>query len=216
MTSKSYYTILYNTILCHHFIMLLCIGVWGGGGGGAGGAAARPNSGKQWMKFGQKVGEIRAKEEEKIGQRKLQINPFGMWMMTSHRQCPRGCVCLWMSKSRGVFQILGGWMTSRGQCPRGGCACGYLCKISGKSTPLPPLTKAFPYAYAFVTLCHRDSFNCNPFICVANFSDSGSYTSKSHFMTWILVYECKKKKKKKKIFCQRFDNPINVYIGFTI
>ena len=23
----------------------------------------------------------------------------------------------------------------------------YLCKISGKSTPLPPLTKAFPYAY---------------------------------------------------------------------
>ena len=52
-----------------------------------------------------------------------------------------------MSKSRGVFQILGGWMTSRGQCPRGGGACGYLCKISGKSTPLPPLTKAFPYAY---------------------------------------------------------------------
>ena len=29
----------------------------------------------------------------------------------------------------------------------GGGACGYLCKISGKSTPLPPLTKAFPYAY---------------------------------------------------------------------
>ena len=53
-----------------------------------------------------------------------------------------------MSKSRGVFQILGGWMTSRGQCPRGG-ACGYLCKISGKSTPLPPLTKAFPYAYDY-------------------------------------------------------------------
>ena len=38
-------------------------------------------------------------------------------------------------------------MTSRGQCPGGGGACGYLCKISGKSTPLPPLTKAFPYAY---------------------------------------------------------------------
>ena len=54
-----------------------------------------------------------------------------------------------MSKSRGVFQILGGWMTSRGQCPRGGGACGYLCKISGKSTPLPPLTKAFPYAYIY-------------------------------------------------------------------
>ena len=30
---------------------------------------------------------------------------------------------------------------------QGGGACGYLCKISGKSTPLPPLTKAFPYAY---------------------------------------------------------------------
>ena len=39
----------------------------------------------------------------------------------------------------GVFQILGGWMTSREQCPRGGGgACGYVCKISGKSTPLPP------------------------------------------------------------------------------
>ena len=58
-----------------------------------GGAAAPPNSGKQRVKFGQTVGEIRAKQEEKIGQRKLQINPFGMWMMTSHRQCPRG-VCL--------------------------------------------------------------------------------------------------------------------------
>ena len=63
------------------------IGVWGGGG-----AAAPPNSGKQWGKFGHTVGEIRAKQEEKIGQRKLQINPFGMWMMTSHRQCPRGGV----------------------------------------------------------------------------------------------------------------------------
>ena len=72
-------------------------------------------------KFGQTVGEIRAKQEEKSSQRKLQINPFGMWMMTSHRQCPRGGGCLWMSKSRGVFQISGGWMTSRGQCPRGGC-----------------------------------------------------------------------------------------------
>ena len=61
---------------------------------GAGGAAAPPpNSGKQWVKFGQTVGEIRAKQEEKIGQRKLQINPFGMWMMTSHRQCPRGGAC---------------------------------------------------------------------------------------------------------------------------
>ena len=81
-------------------------------GAGGGGAAAPPkfgqtvgeiransggNSGKHWGKFGQTVGEIRAKQEEKIGQRKLQINPFGMWMMTSHRQCPRGgggaCEC---------------------------------------------------------------------------------------------------------------------------
>ena len=31
---------------------------------------------------------------------------------------------------------------------KGGGACGYLCKIPGKSTPLPPpLSKAFPYAY---------------------------------------------------------------------
>ena len=29
-----------------------------------------------------------------------------------------------MSKSEGVFQFLGGGMTSRGQCPRGGaCEC---------------------------------------------------------------------------------------------
>ena len=75
------------------------------------------------------------------------VNPFGMLMMTSHRQCPRGGAC--ECPRVGVFfKILGGWMTSRGQCPRGGGgACGYLCKISGKSTPLPPLTKAFPYAY---------------------------------------------------------------------
>ena len=58
-----------------------------------GGQLPPPNSGKQWVKFGQTVGEIRAKQEEKIGQRKLQINPFGMWMMTSHRQCPRGGAC---------------------------------------------------------------------------------------------------------------------------
>ena len=32
---------------------------------------------------------------------------------------------------------------------KGGDACGYLCKISGKSTALPPLTKAFPYAYDY-------------------------------------------------------------------
>ena len=74
----------------------LGIGVGGGGGGGRG-AAAPPNSGKQWGKFGQTVGEIRAKQEEKIGQRKLQINPFGIWMMTSHRQCSKGGGCLWLS-----------------------------------------------------------------------------------------------------------------------
>ena len=45
--------------------------------GGAGGAAAPPNSGKQWVKFGQTVVEIRAKQEEK-----------------SHRQCPRGGGCV--------------------------------------------------------------------------------------------------------------------------
>ena len=84
---------------------------------------------------------------------------------------------LWMSKSGGVFQFSGGRMTSRGQCPRGGaCECprvgvffnfpegewrhadnvqggGGACEIPcemwnfGQSTPLPLLTKAFPYAY---------------------------------------------------------------------
>ena len=44
-------------------------------GGGAGGGSCPP-------KFGQTVGEIRAKQEEKIGERKLQINPFGMWMIS--------------------------------------------------------------------------------------------------------------------------------------
>ena len=49
--------------------------------------------------------------------------PLGMWM-TSHRQCPMGGGCLWMSKSGGVFQFFGRRMTSRGQCPRGGaCEC---------------------------------------------------------------------------------------------
>ena len=123
------------------------------------------NSGKQWVKFWQSKKKKSARESYKLTplecgwwrhtgnvQGGVLVNPFGMLMMTSHRQCPRG-VCLWMSKSRGVFQILGGWMTSRGQCPRGGGgACGYLCKISGKSTPLPPPppTKAFPYAYGHI------------------------------------------------------------------
>ena len=47
-----------------------------------------------------------------------------------------------MSKSRGVFQILGDDVT-RAMSKGGGVLVGYLCKISGKSTPLPPLTKAF-------------------------------------------------------------------------
>ena len=50
----------------------------------------------------------------------------------------------------------GGWRHAGNV--QGGGACGYLCKISGKSTPLPPLTKAFPYAYA--TSCRPPS--CGP------------------------------------------------------
>ena len=46
---------------------------------------------------------------------------FGGWM-TSRGQCPRGWWCLWMSKSGCVFQFFGGRMTSRGQCPRV-CVC---------------------------------------------------------------------------------------------
>ena len=37
----------------------------------------------------------------------------------------------------------------------GGGARGYLCKMLGKSTPLPPLTKAFPYAYEDHASCAR-------------------------------------------------------------
>ena len=87
-----------STFFC---LYALCFSSWHpsayeAGGGAGGQLPPPPNSGKQWVKFGQTVGEIRAKQEEKIGQRKLQINPFGMWMMTSHRQCPRGggaCEC---------------------------------------------------------------------------------------------------------------------------
>ena len=55
-----------------------------------------------------------------------------------------------MSKSRqGCFSNFGRVDdVTRAMSKGGGGACGYLCKISGKSTPLPPLTKAFPYAYA--------------------------------------------------------------------
>ena len=108
------------------------IGVWGGGAGGAG--APPPNSGKQWVKFGQTVGEIRAnsgwnsrKQWGKFGQSKKKKSARESYKLTPlecgwwrHTGMSKGG-CLWMSKSRGVFQILGGWMTSRGQCPRGGC-----------------------------------------------------------------------------------------------
>ena len=89
--------------------------------------------------------------------------------MTSRRQCPRGGVLVNVQEW-GCFSIFrraddvtqtmskGGVLVECLHPPplqeRGGdiylypCirAC-YLCKISGKSTPLPPLTKAFPYAY---------------------------------------------------------------------
>ena len=128
-------------------------------GGGAGGAAAPP-------KFGQTVGEIRAKQEEKIGQRKLQINPFGMWMMTSHRQCPRGgcaceClrvgvffkfwesgwrhtgnvqggVCLWMSKSRGVFSNFGRVDDVTRAMSKGGGVLVVICVKFRANQPLCP------------------------------------------------------------------------------
>ena len=57
-------------------------------------------------------------------------------------------------------------MTSRGQCPRGGGACGYLCKISGKATPLPPLTKAFPYAYGCVYVCMYVCMYVRTYVCM--------------------------------------------------
>ena len=83
--------------------------------------------------------------------------------MTSRGQCPRGVgACECPIKSGGVFQFSGGRMTSRRQCPRGG---GGACEIPPSGNPVsapvicvkfwainpsapPPLTKAFPYAYA--------------------------------------------------------------------
>ena len=115
-------------------------------GGGGRGAAAPPNSGKQWVKFGQTVGEIRAKQEEKIGQRKLQINPFalecGWWRHTGNVQGGGGaCEC----PRVGVFFKFweGGWRHAGNV--QGGCACTNFGQIN-PSAP-PPLTKAFPYAY---------------------------------------------------------------------
>ena len=134
-------------------LTLICwsIGVWGGGGAG-GGRQLPPqiransgwNSGKQWVKFGQSKKKKSVRESYK-----LQINPFGMWMMTSHRQCPRG-----------------------------GGACGYLCKISGKSTPLPPpLTKAFPYAYVLVySVIARDDLYIYIFSFVQYIPNASKFT----------------------------------------
>ena len=83
--------------------------------------------------------------------------PLGMWM-TSHRQCPRGSWCLRVQEW-GCFSIFrraddvtqtmsgGGVLVEclhpppfRKSCIR---AC-YLCKISGKSTPLPPPNQSVP------------------------------------------------------------------------
>ena len=47
------------------------------------------------------------------------FHPWNMWM-TSHGQCPRGGGVLVNVQEGGVFQFFGGRMTSRGQCPRGG------------------------------------------------------------------------------------------------
>ena len=112
----------------------LLIGVWGGGGAGGG---TPQNSGKQWVKFGQTVGEIRAKQEEKIGQRKLQINPFGMWMMTSHRQCPRGGAC--ECPRVGVFFKFweGGWRHA-GNVQGGGVLVVICVKFRANQPLCPP------------------------------------------------------------------------------
>ena len=132
------------------------IGVWGGGGQGGQlppqiRANSGWNSGKQWGKFGQSKKKKSARESYKLTplecgwwrhtgnvQEGVLVNPFGM-LMTSHRQCPsKGGGCLWMSKSRGVFQILGGWMTSRGQCPRGGVLVVICVKYRANQPLCPP------------------------------------------------------------------------------
>ena len=104
---------------------------------GAGGAAAPPNSGKQWGKFGQTVGEIRAKQEEKIGQRKLQINPFGMWMMTSHRQCPRGGVLVNVQEM-GCFSNFGRVDDVTRAMSKGGGVLVVICVKFRANQPLCP------------------------------------------------------------------------------
>ena len=77
--------------------------------------------------------------------------------MTSRRQCPRGG-CLWMSKSGGVFQIFWGRMTSRGQCAGRG-ACEKSCIRAW--TP-PPLSKILdPRLWRHVTLLWPKPFFFN-------------------------------------------------------
>ena len=67
------------------------------------------------------------------------------------RAMSKGVGCLWMSKSGGVFQFVGGRMTSRGQCPRGGaCECLHpppfrkSCIRAWIGTPPPPKKKLYP------------------------------------------------------------------------
>ena len=110
--------------------------------GGAGGAAPPPNSGKQWVKFGQSKKKKSARESYKLTPLEC-----GWWRHTGNVQGGGGaCEC----PRVGVFFKFweGGWRHA-GNVQGGGGACGYLCKISGRSTPLPPLTKAFPYAYDY-------------------------------------------------------------------
>ena len=123
-------------------------------GGGRGGSCPPPpkkkiransggNSGKQWGKFGQSKKKKSARESYKLTPLEC-----GWWRHTGC-ECPRV----------GVFFKFweGGWRHA-GNVQGGGGACGYLCKISGKSTPLPPpLTKAFPYAYGLYTTRHERS-----------------------------------------------------------
>ena len=58
------------------------------------------------------------------------FHPWNMWM-TSHGQCPRGGGACECPRVGAFFKL----MTSRGQCPRGGCA---WCSTHPSSDPPPP------------------------------------------------------------------------------
>ena len=96
-------------------------------------------------KFGQTVGEIRANSgwnsgkarRKKSARESYKLTPLECWWWR-HTGNVQGGGCLWMSKSRGVFQILGGWMTSRGQCPRGGGVLVVICVKFRANQPLCP------------------------------------------------------------------------------